>query len=276
MSNLDKAIKLIEEGAPIAGAAVGAALGVMTSGPLMAASGGAAGAVMGKIVEDAAHRLLSRRERVRVGATAWYALDFTRARLQAGEKIREDGFFEKREFGSTPAEEIFDGVLVKARKDHEERKARFYGKFFSNLAFDTTCSRDAANYFLYLLDRLTYSQLAIIALFSHPKNFALSDQANEFKKVNNALEQTLLATFELIQSGLLKLWYKDTRPEVVVDMAEIRASDVKLSRSGARLYALAGLDLIPQKEREDMAAIFNSADRAGGVEMEERSKLLNR
>ena len=129
---------------------------------------------------------------------------------------------------------------------------------------------------MHLLDRLTYSQLAIIALFASPKDFPFSDESYEFKKVNNSLEQTLLATFELTQLGLLKVWFEDTRPEAVFDMAELRPSDVKLSRSGKRLYALAGLNLIPQKDREELATTFNSADRAGGIEMAEVSKPLNR
>jgi hypothetical protein len=276
-SSVEKALKLIKDGGPIAGAAVGGAIGVIAGGPATGALGGALGATMGKVVEDAAGRALSRRERVRVGATAWYAFDFTRERLDAGERVREDGFFENLQFGASVAEEIFDGVLQKSKSDHEERKARHYGKFFSNLAFDTTCSRDESNYFLHLLERLTYSQLIIIALFGAPADFPLPDEAYENKRVDPVLSQTLLATFELTQLGLLKHWQNGgDKAQAVLDMGDITARHVGLSISGKRLFDLAGLSLVPVKERTELAEVFSSSDRAGGILLTEISKLRGR
>jgi hypothetical protein len=65
-SNAEKALQLVKDGAPIAGAGVGGAAGVMTSYPWLATLGGAVGASFGKVVEDVAERMLSRRERTRV------------------------------------------------------------------------------------------------------------------------------------------------------------------------------------------------------------------
>ncbi len=157
--NVDMVVALIKDGAPIAGAAAGGALGFILGGPGGAAVGGAIGASLTKVTEDMAMRALSYRERIRVGAAASFAMDFIRERLAAGDLPREDRFFENFEYGASTADEIFDGVLVKARNDHEERKARHYGKFFSNVAFDEKCSRSEANYLLHLLDRLTFRNL---------------------------------------------------------------------------------------------------------------------
>jgi hypothetical protein len=277
MDNVEKVLRLIEDGSPIAGAATGAAVGVVSGGPLGAAFGAALGGTVGKIIEDAASRSLSRRERVRVGAAACYAIEFTRERFGAGDRPREDKFFENFEYGASTADEIFDGVLTKAKSDHEERKARFYGKFFCNVAFDVTCSRTEANYFLHLLDQLTYSQLVLMALFAARSGaLPLPCESYEYKKINSELSQILLATFELLQLGLLKLWVtKSEQAEAVLDMADIRPGDIGLSTPGKRLFALAGLGLLPEQERTDVADILRSAECPGGGVITAVAKLVN-
>lgn len=280
MTNVDKVVTLINDGAPIAGAAVGGAVGFVTGGPGGAALGGALGAALAHGVEETAERVLSRREKIRVGAAASYAIDFVRDRLLAGDLPREDGFFDNFEFGTSPAAEIFDGVLSKAKGDYEERKARFYGKFFSNVAFDSSCSRSEANYFLHLLDRLTYSQLVIVSLFAGSSRFSqLPDHSYENKNMNPELSQTLLATFELSQLGLVKLWIsgRDDVAEALLDLGDIRPRDMRLSLSGKRLHELAGPGLISERELDGLADTFASSERSSGTTvLTEISKLRNR
>ena len=279
MSNVDKVLDLIKNGAPIAGAAVGGAVGFVTGGLGGAALGGALGAALAHGVGETADRALSAREKVRVGATASYAMDFVRERLEAGDVPREDGFFDNFEFGTSTADEIFDGVLLQAKGDHEERKARFYGKFFSNIAFDSGCSRAEANHFLHLLDRLTYTQLVILSLFVAPSRFLqLPDDSYENKRMNQELSQTLLATFELSQMGLLKLWVarREDGAEALLDMGDIRPKDMGLSLSGKRLFELASLELIPELELKRLADTFASSERSAGSALTEISKLRNK
>lgn len=276
MDNAEKVVSLIKKGAPIAGAAIGGALGFATGGPGGAAFGGGLGATLASVIEDTAERALSAREKVRVGATASYAINFVRERLSAGEVPREDGFFGDYEFGASAADEIFDGVLLKAKGDHEERKARYYGKFFSNVAFEQSCSRSEANYYLHLLDRLTYSQLMILAVVAEPGRFPqLPPDSYENKNVHEELLQTLLATFELSQIGLVKLWLAGTKDaEALLDLGEIRPKDLGLSLSGQRLFRLAGLELMAEQELRTVADIFASA--GVGAALTEVSYLRNK
>src|ERR1022692_634259 len=111
----EKVFGLIKHGGAIASSATGSILGLLTGGPIGAVLGGAVGAALDSVIDELAERELSRREKVRVGGTAAYAIDFVRERLKRGDVPREDGFFVKGESGSSPAEEIFDGVLVKAK-----------------------------------------------------------------------------------------------------------------------------------------------------------------
>src|SRR6266550_196632 len=132
----EKVLTLIKHGGVIGGAATGSVLGFLAGGPIGAAIGGAVGATLQTVTTESVNRELSRREEMRVGGTASYAIDFIHERLQRGDRPREDKFFVKEKSGTSPAEEIFEGVLLKAKGDHEEQKARFYGVLFANVAFD--------------------------------------------------------------------------------------------------------------------------------------------
>jgi hypothetical protein len=162
----EKVLTLIKQGGVIGGATTGSVLGFLSGGPIGAAIGGAGGAVVQSVTTELVDRELSRREKMRIGGTASYAIDFIHERLKRGDRPREDRFFVKEESGRSPAEEIFEGVLLKAKGDHEERKARFYGALFANVAFDANCSQSEANYLLHVMDGLTFLQLAIVSLFS--------------------------------------------------------------------------------------------------------------
>ncbi|SRR6266480_3439260 len=167
----ERVLTLIKRGGAIGGAATGSVVGFLAGGPIGAAVGGALGATLQTVATEIVNRELSRREEMRVGATASYAIDFIHERLERGDRPREDKFFLQEQSGSSPAQEIFEGVLVKAKADHEERKARFYGVLFANVAFDATCSRSEANYLLHLMDGPTFLQLALISLFSDTDRF---------------------------------------------------------------------------------------------------------
>ncbi len=78
--------------------------------------------------------------------------------------------------------------------------------------------------------------------------------------------------------GLVKLWLsqEDQRAEALLDLGEIRPRSMGLSLSDKRLFALAGLDLISEKEKGDMAGIFASAEKNSGTVLTEVSALRNK
>jgi hypothetical protein len=92
--------KILEAGADLAGATAGAAAGFVVAGPQGALGGAALGSLLKTGLEEVTARLLSRRELVRVGATCSYAAEAVREHLEAGETIREDGFFASKSGGS--------------------------------------------------------------------------------------------------------------------------------------------------------------------------------
>ena len=93
-------------GIDIAGTATGGALGFITGGPGGAALGGASGIVITKGLKEFVNRVLSTREQTRVSATAAFAIETIKSRLDYGGKLREDGFFEEKQGGKSDADEI--------------------------------------------------------------------------------------------------------------------------------------------------------------------------
>jgi hypothetical protein len=242
----DKILTLIKHGGAIGGATTGSVLGFLAGGPIGAAIGGAIGATLQTVATEIVNRELSHREEMRVGGTASYAIDFIHDRLKRGDRPREDTFFVKESSGNSPAEEIFEGVLLKAKGDHEERKARFYGLLFANVSFDADCSQSEANYLLHLMDGLTFLQLALVSLFSDPASFPqLPATDYQERPVDYELLNALAATFELYQNGILRLRKPgDESGEVILDIGEIRPAHMTLSATGKRLFELAGLAAI--------------------------------
>lgn len=276
----EKILKLIKHGGAIGGAATGSVLGFLAGGPIGAAIGGAVGATMETVATEIVNRELSSREAVRVGATASYAIEFIHERLEQGDCVREDKFFVKEQSGRSPAEEIFEGVLLKAKSDHEERKGRFYGVMFSNVAFDATCSKAEANYLLYLMDSLTFLQLTLISLFSDAGRFPnLPTESYEGKRISFELLSALSATFDLFQRGIVKLWRRgDDGASVVFDPVELLPAHMVLSPTGKRLFELAGLGAIADSDDiRKLADLFAEAPRVNdGVALSEAAALRNK
>lgn len=210
--NDDKAKQLLETGTEIAGAAVGGALGFLAGGPLAAAGAGAVGVVIaksiGKLIIEVANRHLSHREEIRIGATAAFALSAIRDRLKEGDKPRDDGFFTSHTGGRSSSEEIFEGVLLKSKNEHEEKKIRLLGNFFANLAFSPEISAAEANHLLKVAEGLTYRQMCLLTIFyikpqmteSHLRKLDYSDSDQSISHETISLLQEIM---DMYNQGLL-------------------------------------------------------------------------
>lgn len=207
--------RLIETGNNMAGATSGGALGFVLGGAEGAAIGGFAGAILTgvvKVLGDVAHRSLSSREEIRVGTAAYFAVEKIKARLESGEKPREDGFFDEREQDSRSyANEIFEGTLLKSKNEHEEKKINFIANIFANTTFHSEVSSSEANHILQVAENMTYRQMCLLALFErkgdlegvHLATKDLASQDNEDEKEIIDDLSALQEIYQLYNSGLV-------------------------------------------------------------------------
>ncbi|MFK2915515.1 hypothetical protein [Pseudomonas sp. 3HC3] len=157
---------LLTKGQKIGGAAVGGAIGSLT-GPEGNVLGAALGAAVSEtcviVLTDLANRFLSPKEEQRVAGVAALSIDGIRER-QLFEPIRSDDFFDDGATTVSAAEEIFEGVLLSAKQEHEQLKLPLLAKFYANLVFESSIKRSEANYLLSIAESLTYTQLCLLGL----------------------------------------------------------------------------------------------------------------
>lgn len=248
------AIELIDGGSELAGAASGAAIGLV-GGPAGAFGGAVAGVAITRTLKrvgaDLKQRWLGPREEVRIGAASAYAGATIRTFLEAGRIPREDGFFEAQGDERPAAEEILEGVLLKARDAYEEKKVSLLGVLYAQVAFHPEVSPAHANHLIELASRLTYRQLAVMAVAQDVDNrerLRAADYRDDPAAIERlGLEGQALLTeiFDLYQQGLVHgggpAW---------ISLTDVHPADIGLQGSGAVLAQLMALETIPAMDRE--------------------------
>ncbi len=234
---------LFESGAEIAGGAVSGALAFFADGPLGAGAAGASGAVLARTIVSLAARVMSRRERVRSGAVASYALDHVARRLSWGDRPRKDLF----EGGvRTDGEELFEGILVKARDEYEERKLRHLALFYANLIFDESVSVMTAHRLIKAISLLGYRQLVFLSLINQRKVVDVAGLRSHGRHSSAELEALKIEEMELL-SGYIGVH------GLVWNYGDY---DDRLSNLGKLLVRLAELDSVPEQDLHDLSELL--------------------
>lgn len=235
---------LIKAGSEIAGNVSGALIGGAILGPIGLIVGGATGPIITrlftKVGEEIKKKVLGDREESRIGYTYAIGLYKIKSRLESGEELRTDGFFENDESDRSTAEEILEGILRSAQNEYREKKLRFYGNLLANIAFDSTISRDKANLFLKIAQNLTYQQLCILQFLSQNRKiylnwngcFRLSTELLKY----NSLEP---AVRELENFNLLVITIKHKYPDI---------DSIIITKSGQELVEFMELNEIDEND----------------------------
>ncbi|GBE90642.1 hypothetical protein [Nostoc cycadae] len=244
----------ISIGSEITGAAIGGSMGFLTAGPVGGALAGALGVViskgLGKLLSDFADRSLSKKEKDRIGTTVYFALEKIEIYLNCGRVPRSDGFFEANDHKRPYSEEILEGVLLKSRDEHEEKKLKILGNIFANIAF-SEISLTESNYILKITDILTYSQICILALINQEKTLDVKDyfyygwlEKNPIKNGFSDEKQCFLQQlYEMYNLGLLE-WTKQDRRK------PNEQKKLFLDALGKRYCKLANLEEVSQEDIE--------------------------
>ncbi|HEX74850.1 MAG TPA: hypothetical protein G4N93_06900 [Dehalococcoidia bacterium] len=270
----DKVKSLISTGSDIAGAATGGAIGFLTGGPGGAAIGGSLGVIISKGLSDIADRLLSNREKIRVGATVTFALTKIKSRLDSGHELRNDGFFEDKERGRADAEEIFEGVLLKAKNEHEEKKTKILGNIFANTAFFPGFSVGEANHLLRIAENLTYREMCTLSLVHRKEKIPgiklrecsyvddIRDEKklygrSEYGTISNETMSMLQEAYEICDAGLMVCKVKHDEVGgafwTLLGWADVVPDDLELTEMGERFYQVMGLDDIPEEDIREVS-----------------------
>jgi len=254
--------KLVDPGIPIiekaAGAAFGSTLGFFYGGLPGTAIGAAGGQIFAdqfyKIGEEFRKRYLSKRESVRIGAVAGYALERIKTNLENNMQVRKDDFFNLDPVTDrSAADEILEGTLNTAKNEHEEKKLHYLGNLVANIPFHPEIDRYQANYLLRIAGRLSYRQFCILALFERKLNHLLSMNNPDLGKMSNQNDLTLIQ--EIDEMMIMNLLISSRAS--LIGMRNLTPGEIKLRELGKTLHLMMNLDEINYSETDTLAGILS-------------------
>ncbi len=246
--------RLINTGAEIAGGAVGGALGFLAAGSMGAAALGAGGvaaaAALKRIGEETSERFLGPREQVRIGGVLAITAEEIRQRIEQGESVRTDGFFDQKPEGRSDAEEVAESVLLKSQRESEEKKLPYMGHLLSGIAFDLQIGSHMAHQLAKAAEQLTYRQLCILKLAVVKSSFELRNGDYRGQgSFSKDLYQVLHECLDLYHRG-----YINFGGEVAFGPTDIKPNSMTVQGLGADIFNLMKLSLIPNGDIAPIAA----------------------
>lgn len=277
--NKEKAKNLISAGSEIIGDSAGAAIGFI----LGAAVGGLGGAVVGaglgkltsktieKVITDVSNRSLSKREEARVGATAALAISKIQEYLDSGQLPRNDDFFADQDNNRSDAEEIFEGVLLKAKNEHEEKKVKFYANIFATVSFAPAISVGEANHMLRVAEQLTYRQMCVLSLLAKINQFQqISLRDEDYEDINGVSHETITLLLEVRSMHEMNLVAQKLTPSsenasisyspgttALLSWGYIVPQNLFLTTIGKRYYEVMSLRDIPDEDIKKVASCLS-------------------
>lgn len=239
----------LSKGTEVAGSAVGGAIGLI-GGPAGAILGGVLGSAITIGLKEFISRQLSNRQEVRIAASTAYLLNGVKNRIENGDRIRNDSFFEQIEERNS-AQELFEGVLIKCKEEYQEKKIQYVTKIFEKTIFDQDISPEIANQILSIAEKYTYRKICIISFFNRKDEFDNSLLMKEpYSWYENAiytlqLEMLKQDIFELANDGIL-----DQNNVATFTKDDIIPFDYKLTTIGLTIFNIMDLHLIQLTEIE--------------------------
>lgn len=237
---------------------VGGAGGLATSDPVATAFGAGAPLLTRGLAWAAAEfrqRVLGQREAYRVVTVVREAKAKYDKNISEGKQLRTDDFFLKDEAaGRTSADEIIEGTLLAAQREHEERKIPYYANFIAGLPFVPGIDRYTANLLLRTAQELSYRQLCLLALVAKKDQHILPNTSRpadsigyEEWSVKEELDDLGYAKRELVLPAHKGLGF---RTNIGVP------ADLELKAGGVALYALMELTEIPDSKLYKLSSLL--------------------
>lgn len=241
---------LITLGSEISASAVSGALGFLAGGPVLAGAAAAGGIVLAKVLvaigQEVSERILSPREKMRVGAALAEAANTAKERLASGATLRDDDYVDDGT-KHPPVNEITEGLLMVAQRAYQEKKVPFVGRLAANLNFEKAFDVTAARWLTHLADRLSYTQLCLLRLAEFRTTNSLHIPGKiENKQTKGPAHAALISELlELHSLGLIN--FGDT---AVIGLLDVDPAKMKLQGFGVHLFRLMGLQHIAIEDTE--------------------------
>ena len=248
--------QLFDNYAEIVGGGVGAVLGFLAGDPITAAfsgAGGAAAAGMLKTIgQEFSERQLSDREDFRVGKVLAIAAWEIHQRLEKGESLRNDGFFDKKSTGRSDAEGVVESIILKCQREPQEKKIPYMGYLLVGIAFDSNISADMGHQLIKAAEELTYRQLCILKLAVVKDSFGL--RGEDYRGHGTFATELLQVLYECLY--LYHRAYINFGGEVAFGPTDVKPGSMTVQGIGGNLCNLMKLSSIPDADIIPIAKVL--------------------
>ena len=267
MKDVNRKRLLVSEVFSVAGdgtsATAGAGVGFLVGGPpgavLGAVVGGASSRLVQKLGQEFNERMLSPREDLRLGNVLALADAFIQEKLEQGETLRDDGFFDSDKSGHSDAEEVGEHVLLKSQKEPEEKKLPYMARLLANIAFDESISAQLAHQIIKSAEQLTYRQLCLLCLA------VWVEDTDRFELRATAYRGGVMPDepdIELVQvlhecHGLHNMAYVNYGSTVMFGPANVEPASMTIQSNGIHTYNLMQLWSIPIEDISSLADVLS-------------------
>ena len=241
---------IIDNVGEYAGSAAGAVAGRLIGAAIGGPEGAAAGSVAATAIEhmfqnmgsEIKKRTLAPLEEERVGTVYAKAKELIEEKIARGKTPRNDNFFVKDSNSRPASEELLEGTLLAAQREHEEKKTVYLARLYANILFHPEISRPTANHLIKLAEQLTYRQIAILnniaaMQFARTLNLPINPLKKSAYESVSGTENVAIAAeiFDLYRMSILG------SSQVILDAGGINPSTLTVVGYGAHLYNLMDL-----------------------------------
>lgn len=235
-------------GSGLAGSLTGAAFGaVATRDPAATVMGAALGSTVESALSEASHRVMSRRQKARVGAVVAIARDELISRVGRGDVLRTDDFLRERIDGRSPADEVIEHVIQVAQTTFEERKLPYIAALLASIATSSDVDEATAHWAINAIDSLSWHKLVALAAVGRTEQAELPAVDPAGSPAAPFAWPVQRAFFELFNTDQMVTEAEELE-EGLFNVGTPRINEMKLSHAGELIFQLAGLDSLPDKE----------------------------
>ena len=202
---------------------------------------------------EVAARLLSPREQARVGFVLAVATEEIHKRIEQGETLRDDGFFEPKPGDRSDAEEVAESVLLKSQREPEEKKLSYMAHLLANLAFDPTVSVHLSHQLIRSAEQLTYRQLCILKLAVVKEQFAL--RSTDYRGESSFPKPLVQLFYECM--GLYHNGFVNFGGQAAIGFTSVIPGEMTVQGLGADIFNLMRLHRIPNSDIAPIATVLS-------------------
>lgn len=191
----------------------------------------------------------STREEARETTVCVLAAREIQQRIDAGESVRSDGFFDETAGGRSAGEEAWESVLSKSRQESSERKLPYMAHLLAGIAFDPTVDLDVSHQLIAAAEELTYRQLCLMRLAATKHAYAL--RVDDYRGQDQLSGDVYPVLYECV--GLYQMGFVNFGGEVVFGPTDVKPGAIALQGLGDVAHKLMRLSDIPDDDVAEVA-----------------------